>query len=177
MKKISVTYLLFLFIIPLAYTQKRLDRYNHRHEIYVTGRWDKNYFDFFPSIGYDIAFNPKNRLFVSSANEYIRPLSEFTNFGNSLMSILKVNYQRQYLTAIGFGKKYNFMIKQNNWVGLAEYKYDLYRHKLTFSANILVERYMPIVPVVGGAATCSTGNCTIKPYYNWKFGISVGKYF
>jgi hypothetical protein len=175
MKKLLFTIPLFLLLYYHVQGQSKKYRYNYRHEIFFKGRFEKQYFDFFSSIGYEYSIN-KKRLYASITNEMIVPLSMYTNFGNSYMSMLKANYQNQYVTSLGVGFKRNFRSEQTNFVAIGEYKHDIFKHKWVFVANVLFELTTPkSVPPLATGLVC-TGVCP-KHYYLWYFGVGVGKYF
>lgn len=141
----------------------------------MTGRVDNHYYDFKPSIGYEISLN-KKKTYFSLYNEFIPNLSIYRNEAHAWMTTLNINRQIRNIPSLGIGLKHNFINtkNQNNFVALASYKQDLFKYKLTFSANILFEIYK-IIPSPGGL-TCISNNCPTRANI-WRYGIAVGKYF
>ena len=173
--------LLFLTIILIIFNEKlisqsSINRYNYRHEIFLTGRIGKDLNYVLPSIGYEFSFN-KTKTYLSLATEFLSALSLYKyNISDQLMSTFKVNYQGRYITSLGVGLKQNFNVKHTNFVAIGSYKQDIFKHKLTFSANILFELDKPIrTPLGAGSAVC-VKNCP-KYFYVWRLGFAVGKYF
>jgi hypothetical protein len=174
MKKPLFAILIF-FLPHHLMAQSFLSRHNYRSELFLAGRIEKDHYYFLLySIGYEFSFN-KDKTYVSLTNEFMSPLSIYYNIGNSLMSTVNINIQKQNITSFGVGIKENFKIKQNNFVATAIYRQDLFKHKLTFSTNVLFEIYKTVKPPFGTSAIC-LANCP-KYAYIWRFGIAVGKYF
>ena len=174
MKRQFFTIIILVIFSQALIAQSQLYRHYYRHEFFLTSRIDKDYNDFLHSLGYEFSFN-KNKTYLSLSNEFLSPLSIHTNIGNALMSILKFNYQSRYITSLGIGLKQNFKVRQSNFVAMGMYKHDFFKHKLTFSANVLLEAYKPVATPIGTTSTCLS-NCPTH-FFVWRFGLAVGKYF
>ena len=176
MKKLLFVMILFFIFNGKLQSQGALNRYNYRHEIFLTGRIDKDLNYVLPSIGYEFSFN-KTRTYLSLATEFLSALSLYKyNISDCLMSTFKVNYQRQYVISLGAGLKQNFNVKHTNFVAIGSYKQDIFKHKLTFSANILFELDKPFSTPTRAVGFVCPRNCP-KYFYVWRLGFAVGKYF
>ncbi len=175
MKRQLFATIFFLALNKSLFSQTLLYRYSYRHEIYLTGRVDKDYRYILPSIGYEFSFN-KNKTYVSLANEFLSALSLYKyNISDGLMSTVKINYQSKNILSLGAGVKHNFNVKHTNFVAIGTYKQDLFKYNLTFSANILFEIEKPTTSR-GGANPVCLQNCPTH-FYLWSFGFVIGKYF
>ena len=176
MKKLIFITTFFFNFNEKSISQNSLNRYNYRHEIFLTGRIDKDLNYVLPSIGYEFSFN-KTKTYLSLATEFLSALSLYKyNISDQLMSTFKVNYQGRYITSLGFGIKQNFNVKHTNFVAIGSYKQDIFKHKLTFSANILFELDKPTITPIGAVSGVCVKNCS-KYFYVWRLGFAVGKYF
>lgn len=176
MIKLMLFLMLVIFIIENGNAQRKLYRHLYRNEVSLIYRYDNRASGELFGIGYEFSIN-KNKTYFSIANEFSSQFFTYsTNIGEQLISTIKVNFQGQHITSFGLGSKHSFNTNFTNLVAVGGYKYDLFKYKLTLSANVQLEIIKPIKssPNVG-AAVC-TGNCP-GYFYRWYFGLSVGKYF
>ena len=174
MNKLLIIFCIIIAFIEKGNTQSKFDRYLYKNEIFITGRINKYAKTILPGIGYEYSF-PKNKYYLSLATEFSTQFNPSKNIGEELMSSAKINIQNQNITSFGIGLKHTFNIKKSNIFFLGSYKYDFYKFKLTFSANILFEFYKPINIPLSVGNVCLR-NCP-KYLYIWHLGLAVGKYF
>jgi hypothetical protein len=175
MNKLVLSFMLFLTFIENGNAQRKLYRHLFRNEVSLVYRYDRYAAGELFGIGYEFSIN-KSKTYFSLANEFSSQFFTYsTNIGEELISVLKVNLQNQHITSFGVGFKHIFDIKTTNLILIGGYKYDVFKYKLTFSANGMFELYKPVNNTPGLGAICLR-NCP-KYLYFWYFSFSVGKYF
>jgi hypothetical protein len=175
MKKLIILFFLVLFFIEKGNTQQKPYRYLHKHEVFLSYRFNKiDYKDRF-GIGYEFSL-AKKKIYFSLANEFSSDFFILSqNVSDELMTTVKCNYQKKYIASFGIGTIYNFNINKVNYVAIADYKYDLYKYKTTISARVLLEVYKNS-PSLGGVNPICVQPC--PDFFSfWSYGITLGKYF
>jgi hypothetical protein len=176
MIKLTMFLLLIIFIIQNGNAQRKLYRFLYRNEISLIYRYDKSVSDELLGLGYEFSLN-KNKTYFSLANELSSQFfTSSTTVGEQLLSTVKVNFQGQDITSFGIGVKHTFKTNFTSFVATGGYKYDLFKYKLTLSANVQFEIIKAVKSNPNGVGLICTGNCP-EYFYRWQFGLSVGKYF
>jgi hypothetical protein len=174
MNKLVLFLVLLLIFIENGNAQRKLYRHLYRNEVFLIYRYGRYSSGEILGIGYEFSIN-KSKTYFSVANEISSEFFTASSLGEQLISTLKINFQNQYITSFGIGTKHTFNSNFTSLVAIGNYKYDLFKYKLTVSANILFEISKPTISPIGTGLVC-TGNCP-KYLYLWHFGFSVGKYF
>jgi hypothetical protein len=129
-------------------------------------------------LGYERVILQKRSNFLSLENEFT--FSHDGADGNKIQSLIKWNRQKKDILSFGAGFSYRLNLNINRFTYLlkSSYKYDIKKHKMTFSGNLFLffGRIKPIPPnLINPNAVCVT-NCP-KWGHSFRLSMAVGKYF
>jgi hypothetical protein len=168
--------ILCLNIKPLL-SQSKL-RSDYKNEAFISIQLNDNFFKVY-GIGYERTVFIKGIHFFSLQNEYTTSIMPRTaDDGQRLNTLIKWNKQQRNILTLGLGTSYRINTKVDKLSLLfnSSYKYSFVKPKITLSGNIFMF-LLRSQPATQGLQAICKGNCPPQWSMDWRFGVSLGKYF